>query len=385
MSWRGEPRKEATLSNLEHTPDALAEDVILSRATNTDPEPAIIQPGAKLLRLSDVEPEEIQWVWYGVLAVGKLTMLSSDPGCGKSTLSIDIASRLSRGLPWPITGNRPDIGSTILLSAEDDPADTIRPRLDAAGGDPVKVHVLQAMCDYDPNGKVIERSLNLEKDMDALAEMIQEVGDCRLVVVDPISAYMGGVDSHKNAEVRSRILAPLAAMARRHGLAVLCITHLSKSNGKAIYRSIGSIAFTAAARLAFGIVKCSQDPHRRLLVPTKANIVPDASGFGYQVIPAPSNPAMGVIQWEPDPVTEGAEVLFAREADPETRSDDQDILRETIIDAIADEPKSFADIQSEVTDVCGKVGEKRLRSLLKDVAKKEKAGFDGGWVWRSIT
>ncbi len=373
------------MSNLEHTPDALAQDIILSRVSTAHTETAIHQPKARLVTMSDVEPEEIRWIWYPVLAAGKLTMLSSDPGCGKSTVTLDIASRLSLGLPWPVTGDRPNVGSTIFLSAEDDPRDTIRPRIDAAGGDPSKIHVLTAACDYGSDGGAIERSLNLAVDIDAVVEAIEQVGDCRLVVIDPISAYMGGVDSHKNADVRG-ILTPLVQMAQRYELAVLCVTHLNKGGGKAIYRSIGSIAYTAAARLEFSVGKDVDDPQRRLMVPTKTNITPDALGFGYRVTSALSNPAVGAVEWEPDPVTETAEVLFARETDSIIKaSDDADSLFEVaILDLLSNGVShSFVDIKTALSEQAGKIGDKSLRKLLKKLgATCHRDGFQGNVLWR---
>jgi putative DNA primase/helicase len=385
MNWLCALREGLIMSRIEHKPDDRAQEVILTRAENAPHEPSENRPGAKVVTLADVAPEAIQWVWPGFLAAGKVTLLSSDPGCGKSTLSIDIASRLSRGLPWPVTGERPGIGSTILLSAEDDPADTIRPRLDAAGGDPGKVRVITAMCDYDSSGMLVERSLNLAADICAIESVLAEMGDCRLLIIDPISAYMIGVDSHKNADVRA-VLAPLAQMAQRHNVAILCITHLNKSSGKAIYRSIGSIAYTAAARLAFGVVKDAEDPHRRLLVSTKANIGPDTCGLAYQVVPAPTNPDVGIIEWEPDFVTEDAQTLFARETDPDAagRDDGERVLESIVAEMLAGGAGvSFADIQAAVAEHVGKVGDKALRKVLKAIgATSGRDGFQGPVLWR---
>lgn len=205
------------------------------------------------------------------------------------------------------------------------------------------------------------------------------------MVVDPISAYMGSIDSHKNADVRG-VLAPLINMAQRRGLAVLCITHLNKSSGKAIYRCIGSIAYTAAARLAFGVVKDSQDLSRRLLVPTKANIVPDTFGLAYQVVSAPTDPDVGIIEWESDPVTEDAQTLFAREADPEMASSDdgESVLESIVADMLAGGvSKSFADIKADVAEHAGKVGDKALRKVLKTIgATNGRDGFQGPVLWR---
>ena len=119
--------------------------------------------------------------------------------------------------------------------------------------------------------------------MKALDEAIELTPDCRLVIVDPITAYCGGVDSHKNAEVRG-LLAPLSNLAERHEVAVVAVSHLNKSaGGSAIYRTMGSLAFTAAARAVWGVTKDKGDSQRRLMLPVKNNIAPDVMGLAYSI------------------------------------------------------------------------------------------------------
>jgi hypothetical protein len=213
-------------------------------ATTTDEAP--ITP--ILISLADVQSRPIEWLWPGRIARGKVTLLAGDPGLGKSFLTLDLAARVSRGSPWP---DAPDasapLGGVVLLSAEDDVEDTIRPRLDAAGADVHRIKLLQAVRhNYRENQK--EAIFSLVTDLPALEAAILAVPGCQLVVIDPITAYLGETDSHKNAEIRG-LIAPLAALAAKYGVAIVCVTHLNKSgSGPAIYRSIGSIAFVAAAR-----------------------------------------------------------------------------------------------------------------------------------------
>ena len=183
-------------------------------------------------------------------------MLSSNPGCGKSTVTIDIAARLSHGKPWPVSGGNAPVGASIFLAAEDDIADTIRPRFDLAVGDPSKVKVLKAIRENQGDAQELkERGLNLADDIHHLEKAIKETPGCILVVVDPINSYIGSTDSHKDSALRGTILAPLQALAERSRVAVLLVSHLRKSGGKAIHRTLGSIGFVSAARVAFGIVK----------------------------------------------------------------------------------------------------------------------------------
>src|SRR5262245_1316544 len=164
--------------------------------------PAIFKP--VVVKLADVQPEQVQWLWPGRIALGKLTLIAGEPGLGKSFLTLDIAARVTTGEKWPddpTTFKLP--GSVVLLSAEDDVADTIRPRLDAAGADVNHVHAIQAVeFKTDEADKPTRRTFNLERDLPALESTIAGLTDCQLVVIDPVSAYCGKVDSHNNSETR---------------------------------------------------------------------------------------------------------------------------------------------------------------------------------------
>ena len=168
-----------------------------------------------------------------------------DPGLGKSVLSLDLAARVSTGAPWPHAAGRSDIGDVLILSAEDDPADTIVPRLMAVGADLNRIFILKGVKKGDQ-----VQYFSLAEDLLALEAAL--TSQTRLIIIDPISAYLGETDSHVNTSVRS-VLAPLAELASKTGAAVLAISHLNKGQGAAIYRVQGSIAFTAAARAVWAV------------------------------------------------------------------------------------------------------------------------------------
>lgn len=200
--------------------------------------------------MADIAPEPIQWLWPSRIALGKVTMLAGDPGLGKSMITVAMAAHVTTGTPWPVDRSECEIGSVIMVSAEDDPADTLRPRLDAAGADVSKVHVLKSVLVLDHEGKSKDRTFNLARDVEALDNLLRQTPDCRLITIDPISAYLGGTDSHNNADVRA-LLTPLAAMASKHKVAIFVVTHLNKSTqANVLYRASGSLAFVAAARAA---------------------------------------------------------------------------------------------------------------------------------------
>jgi hypothetical protein len=151
-----------------------------------------------------------------------------------------------------------------------------------------------------------QRSFSLETDLPRLEEVLVENPDTRLVVIDPISACTGNVDSHKNSDVRG-LLAPLANLASQYHISVLSVTHLSKAMGsKAVYRAMGSLAFAAAARAVWAITKDPNDPQRRLFLPAKLNLAQDPDGLAYRI-------QDGRVLWEPDPVKMHADDAFAEE------------------------------------------------------------------------
>jgi putative DNA primase/helicase len=169
----------------------------------------------------------------------------------KTCALLDIEARVSRGDPWPDGGGNAPLGSVLYMTAEDGAADTIRTRAEAAGADLSRVDVLETV--RDEHGKL--SSFNMQRDLDLLTEHVRRIGDVALIVVDPISAYLGdGKDSHKASDVRS-ILAPLKDFSDDHGVAVIGLAHPSKSVDRAMNAVGGSGAFVAAARAAWLFVR----------------------------------------------------------------------------------------------------------------------------------
>lgn len=228
-------------------------------------------------RFDTIVPKPVSWLWPGRIALGKYTTIAGEPGLGKSQLTTYLAAKVATGGAWPEGEGRAPKGSVIMVSCEDDPADTIAPRLLAVGADMGRVHELQAM-----RHQGTDRTFNLAEDLAPLEDLIAELGDVRLVIIDPISAYLGGTDSHKNADVRA-LLGPLSDLAQRHAVAILGVTHLNKGTGNAMQRFTGSGAFVAAARAAYIVAKDGDDPDRRLFLPVKNNLGEDKTGFAYTI------------------------------------------------------------------------------------------------------
>jgi hypothetical protein len=214
------------------------------------------EPGPILTCLADVEPRAVSWLWAGRIPLGRITLLVGRPGEGKSFLTTDAAARVTKGTPWPDGSICPQ-GSVILISAEDDPADTIRPRLDAHCADVRRVHLLSAVRRVNGDGQY-ERQITLA-DVDSIEAALLKLPDCKLIVVDPIGSFLGGgTDAHRDNEVRG-VLGPIAKLAEKHGPAVLVVAHRRKSAGiTADDLALGSRAFTGIARAVWHLT-CDSD------------------------------------------------------------------------------------------------------------------------------
>jgi hypothetical protein len=228
--------------------------------------------GMKLDRLAGVHAEEVRWLWPDRIA-RKIVLFTGLPDCGKTTASIDIAARVTRGAPWPDGSGLAPLGSVIFLTAEDGIADTIRSRADAAGADVERIYYLQSMTDEEGQATTFD----LQQDLVLLAEHVKAIGDVALVVIDPITAYLGAgkVDSHKTTDVRA-VLSPLKDFADEHGVAVVGLTHPSKSVTKAMHAATGSQGFVAAARATWLFTRETdeegQETGRTLMLPVKNNL-----------------------------------------------------------------------------------------------------------------
>ncbi len=332
-----------------------------------------------LVRLCDVQPVPKRWLWPERIALGKLTLLVGDPGLGKSFLTLDLAARISRGGPWPDDLGRPQpVGGVVLLSAEDDLGDTIRPRLDGAGADVQRIAALMGV--REPTPEAGTRPFNLAADLDRLEYAIQSTADCRLVVIDPITAYLGSVDSHKNADIRG-LLAPLASMAAAHGVAVVAVSHLNKAaNLPAIYRAMGSLAFVAAARATWSVVRDREDPTgaRRLFLPIKNNLGNDRTGLAFRLAPSEYN-SEACIAWERDPVNVQADAAMGPDTDGEAGAVAE--AKAWLEAMLAAGPVKAKDVKTRATtDGIAHRTLDRAKTALGVVAGP--SSYGGPWVWR---
>ena len=328
---------------------------------------------------SDIQSEPIRWLWPERIALGKLTLIIGDPNVGKSLLTATIAATASMGGLWPVDKTHAPLGDSILLSAEDDAADTVKPRLDAAGADSRRVHTLQAIRDENADGSQSERMFSIKRDLEALEEMLASFPECKLVIIDPLSAYLDETDSHRNAAVRG-LLAPLAAFGAKHKIAIVAVDHLNKNSreGNSLYRASGSLAFVAAARAVYLVTRDKDNPNRRLLLPVKNNIAKENTGLAYTIITAENGAP--VTAWESDLVQISANDALAELLDSGKDDSDADWDADVLRDVLSSGPVPA----KQVFDECVKAGvsKKQARNAAKKLGvNQKKTSFDGGWAW----
>ena len=226
-----------------------------------------------------IVPRSIKWVWPGRIALGKITVFGGDPKLGKSHLLLHCAAVISHGGEWPCREGSAPQGTVIILSAEDSPQDTLIPRLLAYGANLEKIKLMEAV--RVAKGR---RCFSLKEDLPNLERMIEELKDVVLVIIDPVSVFLGANGS-SNVAVR-RVLAPLAEMAERLQVAVCCITHSQKAKSKkAIHAFIDSIAFAATARTAFLLLRDVEDKTRLLLLCAGSNLGKEPEGLAFRLLP----------------------------------------------------------------------------------------------------
>lgn len=342
-------------------------------------------PRVILLRGSDVKPEPIDWLWNGWLAAGKLHLIGGQPGTGKTTIATALAATVTMGGKWP-DGSRAVCGSVVIWSGEDDAADTLAPRLLAAGADMSRVRLIDGI-----KQKGVRYPFDPANDCDALAAALADVSDLRLLVVDPIVSAVAG-DSHKNAEVR-RGLQPLVDLAHRHRCALLGVTHFTKGTAgrEPVERITGSLAFGALARvvLVTAMGEASDDKSAtRFLARAKSNIGPDGGGFVYDLrqVPLPDDPAImaSSVLW--GAALEGsARDLLAdaeRHDDDEQGQDAAGFLRELLGYGARPAKEVFAEASGAGFSTQQM---HRAKRKIGAVAVKRGGNFGNGkqeWVWR---
>ena len=346
-------------------------------------QPAGPRKTLRITRLSDAEPEKMQWEWPGVLPKGKFTLAVGDPGLSKSLCANDIAARFTNGSCWPCGTPIEQPGTVIMMNSEDDLRDTILPRFIAAGGDRSRAIFIESTHTEDAaKGKTSERMFHLQEDLDALEEAIRDIDGPKLVEIDPVSNYMKGADTHKDAEVRA-VLMPFVELLRKTGTTAIGVCHLNKSSAaNAIHRIGGSIGFVGVARSVWAVARDPDDPQsaRRLFLPVKANLASDVGGYAYSI--KSTMDKVPYLSWEAEPITGNpTEILSPNAATNGTRNRSSpavDDAADWLSDRLADGPVPSKDVFED-----GKAHGHTVRTIKRAMGTLDvqtgKKGFQGQW------
>jgi putative DNA primase/helicase len=345
-----------------------------------------ITASVNLICGADIRPEPIRWLWNEWLAAGKYHVLAGPPGTGKTTIASALAATLSCGGKWP-DGTKAEAGNVLIWSGEDDPKDTLVPRMLACNADMSRVHFVGGVKDGDET-----ITFDPAEHTDLLTVAAAKIGGIKLLIVDPIVSAIAG-DSHKNAEVR-RGLQPLVTLAERLDCAVLGISHFSKgtSGRDPVERVTGSIAFGALARLVFAAAKMpedDQDGGGRIFVRSKSNIGPDNGGFRYDLaqIELPDFPGVcaSKLLWGSTIDGNAKELLGRAEAAPKDDAKEDAAgaaeIDTWLLDFLSHGPKHAKEVFAAGKD------EGYSRDQLKDAKErigaesKKEAVYQGKWKW----
>lgn len=236
------------------------------------------QSSLQIVNMSNIQAQPINWLWYGWLPLGKMTILAGAGGCGKTNLSLALIATITTGGNFPDGSKCENVGKVLIYSTEDDPADTLLPRLMANGADVSKIDIIAGRI----NDKGENEPFDPSQDFPKIEQYIKSNPDIKLLMIDPIVSAVGG-DMNKANDVR-KSLQPLVDLANEYKFAVLGITHFSKGSAGSTPadRIIGSQAFTALARMAWSAAK-REDEGDCILVRAKSNNSILEGGVKYQI------------------------------------------------------------------------------------------------------
>jgi putative DNA primase/helicase len=337
---------------------------------------------------SSVPMRAVEWLWPSRFALGKLALIGGLPDKGKGLISCSIIASATANVPLPCGEGTMPQGNVIWLTAEDDIEDTIIPRLHAAGANLERVHLVKML--RETGGK--RRMFSLVTDLDALRRKIAEVSNVVLIIIDPISAYVGTgkINSHMTADVRG-FLAPLVDLAAEKRVAILGIMHFNKKNDvtNAMLRIADSLAYVAAARHVYFVVDDAEVENRRLFMRAKNNLSSDNKALGYftsaKMVGTDEKTGKEIwahyIVWGTDHVKVTAVEAMQSEAGGTGAASAKREAREFLHDRLEAGPVRADDLREEAEqNGISKATLRRAKRDLKINSWKEKK-MPGAWFW----
>ena len=339
-----------------------------------------------LLNGADVVMRPRRWLWLNRFPRGKLSRISGEPNIGKTNFIADMTARITTGREWPdgSPGNEP--GTVIFIHSEDEPDDTLCPRMLAAGANLSRVELFRGGCLVDADGTSRDAMLDLSQHAEHLAKTIDQAAartgsQVDAIFVDPLQAFTGKVDCNSNSEVR-QLLAAISKVAAEKDVAFIFVNHNRKSTGSAMHSALGSIGFNAAMRAVWTLVKDPDDPdqEQRLFLPVKSNLAPQVDGLAYRIVRHSEAIDESVIQWG-DAVTVTAEDIARRQGRRETVDKESKKIVDILKTMVERGPRSAKEIL-EAGREAGWSPDQLKRAKKKAGIESDKTEFDGEWVWR---
>jgi len=311
----------------------------------------------KLINMADVEARGVKWLWYPYIPYGKLTIVQGDPGEGKTTCILHLAALLSKGEKLPCDDEERVPINIIYQTAEDGLEDTIKPRLTEANADCSRILVID------------ESEKELSMSDERLEQAVLKTG-AKLVILDPIQAYLGSeVDMHRANEIRP-VLKRLGAMAEKYSCSIILIGHMNKASGsKSTYRGLGSIDFQATARSVLVVGRIKDNPTIRIMAHDKSSLAPEGKSMAFELNKENGFNWLGHYDISVDELLAGI--------NHESKLKKAEILLE---DILADGEKAQGEIlqQANALDISKRVLDQAKKNLgVKSEKKKDK------WYWKS--
>lgn len=333
--------------------------------------------GINIIWGNEVEVERPRWLWPGYIPAGKITILAGDPGMGKSTISIDLVSRISQGTFLP-SGGRTIAGTCLIASAEDAAEDTIMPRLIAAGANISRIGIIREVMIQDE-----AHYLSFPRDLERLRALVIAKG-ARLLIIDPMNAFMEkGTDTYKDQDVRL-VLAPLESIAEETGVSILIVAHLNKKEeSSTLYRVGGSIGFIGAARSVLAVSHTTKDD-TRALYSLKSNLAKRPPSLAYETREVKvtrkdetqwkgeDTVVSSNVRWKGEIDFDPAQQTFVKESESETEA--QEFLRALLIDSEMPTEDIFAEARQ------AGISKSSLNRVKSDMGIKA-VKRSGRWCW----
>ena len=312
--------------------------------------------GLQMIKMSEIQSQEVSWLWYPFIPYGKLTIIQGDPGDGKTTLVLNIAAWLSKGEGLDSEMKLSEPVNVIYQSAEDGLADTVKPRLELAGADCERILVIDEK----------EKSLSM---VDERLEKAIVQTKARMLILDPIQAYLGGgMDMNRANEARD-MTKKLGALAEKYQCAIVLIGHMNKAAGnKAAYRGMGSIDFFAVARSVLLVGRVEGEPNIRAVVQIKNNL----AAFGHPKAFALSEDGF---QWLGDYEITADEVLGSIAPKANKMEQAKRLLRELALTSDAIQSNEIFDMADEQG-----ISKRTLENAKRELGIRARK-INNSWYW----